>query len=190
MSNRNDTSTSHGYNPKHTILQGHHSQIVDPNGWSGNLYSPSARKSRKCKKSSQFRSRKTGYCRKRKCGSGRTRDRVTSLCRKKKSRRSRSRKSPKRKSRSRKLRSRKSRSQKSRSRKSRSRKSRSRKSSKRKSRSRKSRSRKSPKRKSRSRKPPCPSGMILNRSNGRCRVKCVPGISTRSRLTGRCRKIK
>jgi len=128
-------------------------------------YSPSARKSRKCKKSSQFRSRKTGYCRKRKCGSGRTRDLVTGLCRKKKSRRSRS-KSPTRKSRSRK-------------------------SSKRKSPTRKSRSvsRKSSKRKSRSRKPPCPSGMILNRSNGRCRVRCVPGKSTRSRLTGRCRKI-
>ena len=52
----------------------------------------SMRKSRKCKKS-QFRSRKSGYCRKRNCGSGRTRDIVTSLCRNKKSHKSIKRKS-------------------------------------------------------------------------------------------------
>jgi hypothetical protein len=51
-----------------------------------------ARKSRKCKKS-QFRSRKSGYCRKRKCGSGRTRDIVTRLCRNKKRHKSIKRKS-------------------------------------------------------------------------------------------------
>jgi len=118
------------------------------------------RKSRKKCKKSQFRNRKSGYCRKRKCGSGRTRDLVTGLCRNKKSRRARSRKSPKRKSRSVK------------------------------SVSRKSVSRKSSTRKSRSRKSPCPTGMIRNKSNGKCRVKCVPGKTTRSRSTGRCRKIK
>ena len=32
--------------------------------------------------------------------------------------------------------------------------------------------------------------MIRNKSNGRCRVKCVPGKTTRSRSSGRCRKIK
>jgi hypothetical protein len=42
------------------------------------------RSQQKCKKS-QFRSRKSGYCLKRKCGSGRTRDIVTRICRKKKS---------------------------------------------------------------------------------------------------------
>ena len=31
--------------------------------------------------------------------------------------------------------------------------------------------------------------MIRNKSNGRCRVKCVPGKTTRSRKSGRCRKI-
>ena len=149
-------------------------------------YSPSVRKSRKCKKS-QFRSRKTGYCRKRKCGSGRTRDLVTGLCRKKKSRRSLS-KSPKRKSRSRKSSFRMSPKRKSRSRKSPKRKSRSRKSS------RKPPCKKPNQTRSRSTKrcrvPPCPVGMILNKSNGRCRVKCVPGKTTRSRSTGRCRQIK
>ena len=66
--------------------------------------------------------------------------------------------------------------------------SRSRKSPKRKSRSI---SRKSSTRKSRSRKSPCPTGMILNKSNSRCRVKCVPGKTTRIRSkSGRCRKIK
>lgn len=119
-------------------------------GQKSNEYSPVRKSRKKCKKS-QFRSRKSGYCRKRKCGSGRTRDLVTGLCRNKKSRR----KSPKRKSRS-----------------------------------IKSTSRKSSTRKSRSRKSPCPTGMILNKSNGRCRVKCVPGKTTRSRSTGRCRKIK
>lgn len=70
------------------------------------------------------------------------------------------------------------------------RKSHSRKSSTRKSPKRKSRSRKSSLRKSRSRKSSCPTGMIRNKSNGRCRVKCVLGKTTRSRSTGRCRKIK
>ena len=132
---------------------------------SGN-HSPVRKSRKKCKKS-QFRSRKSGYCRKKKCGSGRTRDKVTGFCRKKKS----SRKSPKRKSRS--IKSRRI------------------KSPKRKSPKSKSRSRKSSTRKSRSRKPPCGVGMILNKSTGKCRVKCVPGKTTRIRSkSGRCRKIK
>ena len=37
--------------------------------------------------------------------------------------------------------------------------------------------------------PTCPTGMIRNKSNSLCLVKCVPGKTTRRRKSGRCQKI-